>query len=83
MSPRGGINPNGLGYEWLRGLALNFVSTHQAENSRGFSEVGENQQLLIAIVVERFYSVNIFISFASINSSIDAPISGSIGLQSP
>jgi hypothetical protein len=41
---------NGLGYEWLRGLALNFPSTHQAENPRGFSEVGENEQLLIAIV---------------------------------
>jgi len=35
----------------LRGLALNFASTHQTENPRGFSEVGENKQLLIAIVV--------------------------------
>ncbi len=35
---------------WCRGLALNFASTHQTENPRGFSEVGENQQLLIAIV---------------------------------
>jgi len=34
----------------LRGLALNFASTHQAENPQGFSEVGENKQLLIAIV---------------------------------
>jgi len=34
----------------LRGLALNLASTHQTENSRGFSEVGENKQLLIAIV---------------------------------
>jgi len=25
----------------LRGLAISFVSTHQAENPRGFSEVGE------------------------------------------
>ncbi|MAZ72727.1 MAG: hypothetical protein CMC70_06235 [Flavobacteriaceae bacterium] len=32
-------------------LALNFASTHQAENPRGFSEVSENKQLLIAIVV--------------------------------
>jgi hypothetical protein len=34
----------------LRGLALNFASTHQAENPQEFSEVGENKQLLIAIV---------------------------------
>ena len=44
------IIANGLGYEKLRGLALNFASTHLAENPRGFSEVGENKQLLIAIV---------------------------------
>jgi len=31
-------------------LALTFASTHQAENPRGFSEVGESEQLLIAIV---------------------------------
>ena len=42
---------NGLGYEELRGLALNFASTHQTENPLGFSEVSENKQLLIAIVV--------------------------------
>ena len=35
---------NGLGYELLRGLALNFASTHQTENLRGFSEVGEYKQ---------------------------------------
>jgi len=41
----------------LRGLALNFASTHQTENPQGFSEVGKNKQLLIAIVVQRiFYS---------------------------
>jgi hypothetical protein len=34
----------------LRGLAVNLASTYQAENPRGFSEVGENKQLLIAIV---------------------------------
>ena len=38
----------------LRGLALNFASTHQTENPRGFSEVGENEQLLIAVVVFSF-----------------------------
>jgi len=35
----------------LCGLALNFASTHLTENPRGFSEVGENKQLLIANVV--------------------------------
>jgi len=39
----------------LRGLALNFASTHQTENPLGFSEVGENKQLLIAIVVVSFF----------------------------
>jgi hypothetical protein len=34
----------------LRDLALNFASTHQVGNSAGISKVGENQQLLIAIV---------------------------------
>jgi len=39
----------------LRGLALNFASTHQTEKPSGFSEVGENKQLLIiAIVVASF-----------------------------
>jgi hypothetical protein len=38
----------------LRGLVLNFASTHQTENPRGFSEVGENKQLLIAIVGKSF-----------------------------
>ena len=32
-------------------LAPTFASTHQTENPRGFSEVDENKQLLIAIVV--------------------------------
>ena len=41
---------NGLGYEQLRGLVFNFASTQQAENPRGFSEVGKNKQLFIAIV---------------------------------
>tara|TARA_R110002167_G_scaffold364296_1_gene586012 strand:- start:841 stop:954 length:114 start_codon:yes stop_codon:yes gene_type:complete len=31
-------------------LALNLAGTHQARNPRGFPEVGENKQLLIAIV---------------------------------
>ncbi|ASV31495.1 hypothetical protein CJ263_15440 [Maribacter cobaltidurans] len=49
----------------MRGLALNFASTHQTENPRGISKVGENKQLLIAIVVfSFFYSVcKIFNSF--------------------
>ena len=54
---------NGLGYEQLRGLALNFASTHQAENPRGFSEVGENKQLLIAIVVVSLFFNTILLVF--------------------
>jgi len=47
----------------LRGLALNFASTHQTENPQGFSEVGENKQLLIAIVRGRFFHFpNVFYS---------------------
>jgi hypothetical protein len=40
----------------LRGLALNFANTHQTENPQGFSEVGENKQLLIAIVGGSFFT---------------------------
>ena len=47
----------------MRGLALNFASTHQTENPRGFSEVGENQQLIIAIVVLSLFSIYIFNHF--------------------
>ncbi|PRX57504.1 hypothetical protein CLV81_1509 [Flagellimonas meridianipacifica] len=53
--------PNGLGYEQLSDLAVNFISTHQTENPRGFSEVGENKQLLIAIVVCSFIQLLILI----------------------
>jgi len=38
----------------LRVFALNLASTHQTENPQRFSEVGDNKQLLIAIVVKRF-----------------------------
>jgi len=38
----------------LRGLALNFASTNHTEKPQGFSEVGKNKQLLIAIVVRSF-----------------------------
>ncbi|GGW75559.1 hypothetical protein GCM10008085_29210 [Winogradskyella epiphytica] len=51
----------------MRDLALNFASTHQTENPRGFSEVGENKQLLIAIVASSFYST---ISVSSFKSSL-------------
>tara|TARA_B100000378_G_scaffold228101_1_gene192477 strand:- start:245 stop:379 length:135 start_codon:yes stop_codon:yes gene_type:complete len=44
----------------LRGLARNFASTHQTENPSGFSEVGENKQLLIAIVVTRTFFIALF-----------------------
>jgi hypothetical protein len=47
----------------LRGLAINFASTHQAENPRGFSEVGENKQLLIAIVVGSALFLFIILNF--------------------
>ncbi|MRT16165.1 hypothetical protein F3C99_04265 [Vitellibacter sp. q18] len=57
----------------MRGLARNFASTHQTENPRGFSEVGDNKQLLIAIVGSSFYmfnrsfvvSISISISFSN------------------
>ncbi|MAC84254.1 MAG: hypothetical protein CL624_08975 [Arcobacter sp.] len=39
----------------MRGLALNFASTHQVGNSAGISKVGENKQLLIAIVVCSYF----------------------------
>ena len=52
---------NGLGYEQLRGVALNFASTHQAENPQGFSEVNENKQLLIAIVGCSFFISVVFL----------------------
>jgi len=34
---------------------LNFASTNQTENPRGFSEVGDNKQLLIGIVSFSIY----------------------------
>ncbi|WP_437400060.1 hypothetical protein [Flagellimonas lutimaris] len=34
----------------LRVSAINLANTNRIENPRGFSEVGENKQLLIAIV---------------------------------
>ncbi len=43
------------GNGYLHGLALNFASTHQTEIPRGFSEVGESQQLLIANFGRRNY----------------------------
>ena len=57
---------NGLGYEWLRGLAFNLTSTHQTENPRGFSEIGENKQLLKANVV-RWHFNSIYFECRSIN----------------
>ncbi|GAA4799857.1 hypothetical protein GCM10023330_01590 [Litoribaculum gwangyangense] len=55
----------------MRGLALNFASTHQTENPRGFSEVGENKQLLIAIVSKRYFIfiINSEIPILKINQS--------------
>ena len=39
-------------------VALNYARTHPPENPRGFSELGESKQLLIAIVV-----LSLFIQF--------------------
>ncbi|RNC86443.1 MAG: hypothetical protein ED556_09130 [Winogradskyella sp.] len=44
----------------MRGFVLNFASTHQTENPRGFSEVGENKQLLIAIVSCSYFNLFFF-----------------------
>ncbi|AUC15881.1 hypothetical protein BTO06_12285 [Tenacibaculum sp. SZ-18] len=47
----------------MRGLALNFASTHGVGNSAGISKVDENKQLLIAIVASSIYfRVNILFS---------------------
>ena len=35
-------------------LVLNLANTHRTENPCGFSEVGENKQLLIAIIGSSF-----------------------------
>jgi len=43
-----------LGYEQLRGLALNFASTHQVGNSAGISKVDETKQLILYSVSSRF-----------------------------
>jgi hypothetical protein len=51
----------------LRGLVVNFASTHQTENPLEFSEVGENKQLFIAIVGHRFYILINFL-FVSVRS---------------
>ncbi|QDO94653.1 hypothetical protein FNB79_12020 [Formosa sediminum] len=51
----------------MRGLVLNLASTHQTENPRGFSEVVENKQLLIAIVGCSFY-YSVILFFKSIRS---------------
>ncbi|MBG26685.1 MAG: hypothetical protein CL818_11470 [Croceibacter sp.] len=40
----------------MRGLAINFTSTHRVGNSAGISKVGENKQLLIAIVAHSYFS---------------------------
>ncbi|AUS06849.1 hypothetical protein C1A40_15985 [Tamlana carrageenivorans] len=68
----------------MRGLELNFASTHQTENPLGFSEVSENKQLLIAIVVHSaFYSGFIFTIFPSciITSSLFFSFLNSINLS--
>ncbi len=39
----------------MSGLVLNFAITHQTENPCGFSEEGEKEHLLIAVVLNSFY----------------------------
>ncbi|RBW63426.1 hypothetical protein DS884_00105 [Tenacibaculum sp. E3R01] len=56
----------------MRGLALNFASTHQTENPRGFSEAGEDKQLFIAIVRQRFYLS--FFLFSSISPVVSLEV---------
>ena len=60
-------------------LALNFASTHQTENPRGFSEVGENMQLLIAIVVRSYFYLDLCTSssISTINSGNANPFTSS------
>ncbi|AUP77663.1 hypothetical protein C1H87_02605 [Flavivirga eckloniae] len=41
----------------MRGLALNFASTHQVGNTIGISKVGESKQLLITIVELSFFII--------------------------
>ena len=55
----------------MRGLALKFTNTHQTENPHGFSEVSENKQLLIAIVVRRYFFL------------LKAPMYSIIGISKP
>jgi len=45
-----GMHYNVFVYGLLRGLARNLANKNRIENPQGFSEVGENKQLLIAIV---------------------------------
>ena len=44
------VKGNVFVYDTLRGLARNLANKNRIENPRGFSEVDENKQLLIAIV---------------------------------
>ena len=52
-----------LGYELLRGLSLNFAITHQVGNSTEISKVGENKQLVIAIVGNSYFLNTVCPSF--------------------
>jgi len=51
----------------LSGLAHNFASTHQTENPQGFSELGENKQLLTGIVRHSFIISVIITSIFSLS----------------
>ncbi len=48
------------------GLALSLANIHQTENPREFSEVGENKQLLIALLSLVIYSILKFYFMVSV-----------------
>ena len=58
---------------------INLANTNQAENPRGFSEIGENQQLLIAIVVRSYFYLDLCTSssISTINSGNANPFTSS------
>ncbi|PIV96323.1 MAG: hypothetical protein COZ16_05935 [Flavobacteriaceae bacterium CG_4_10_14_3_um_filter_31_253] len=59
----------------MRGLALNFASTLQVGNSAGISKVGDNKQLLIAIVVcSYFFLLNVCITLLISEIAFSLPV---------
>ncbi len=46
----------------MSSCVVSLASTHQTENLRGFSEVGENKRLFIVIVVRWLFYISIISS---------------------